>query len=437
MIENLKDKTVLVMDYGLFESTAVHLAKDFGKVLYYVPWKGAYPGSNKLLIGEGLDEITRVRDFFDHVPEADLIFFPDLGDGDLQVHLRAHGKRVWGTGKGENLENFRWRTKELMKKLGMPTSPCKKITGIDALRRELVERDGEKVWVKVSTMRADLETRSSEKYILSKPWIDDLQHRMGAKGPYMEFIVENDLPDAQEEGYDGWCIDGEFPSLAMLGYEIKGSGLVGRVMPYGQLPKTVRDVNSALAPTMKEYEYRGSWSSEIRDGILIDPCCRQPSPPSELYPEMYENFSECVWAGANGEIVEPIQKFKYGVEICIESDWSEKNWMPIYFPESVAPFVKLRNFTKFGDTYHVLPMNEGPRVGAVIGVADTLLEACVQAMLNAKAVEGFHIEADTEAVGKGLKTVSDAQEKGVQFVDEGETIPTDEEVSAAVEKASS
>jgi hypothetical protein len=431
MSDDLSSKSCLFYDYGLFLSVAEKLADSFGRVQYYMPWKGAYPGSNKLMIGDGLDRVERVRDFFDHVKEADLIYFPDLGDGDLQVYLQEQGKRVWGSGKGENLENFRWETKQLMKKLGLPTAPCKRVIGIEALRKELQNRDN--LWIKISTMRADGETWHHLTWKLSEPRVAELEWRLGAKAPHMEFIVEDDIPDAQEEGYDGWNIDGNFPSQAMLGYEIKGAGLIGRVMPYGKLPETVRLVNEKLSPEMRRLGYRGNFSSELRNGILIDPCCRTPSPPGELYPEMYENYADCVWEGADGNLIDPIPKYKYGVEICVESDWSEKNWMAIHFPKEIEPFVKLRNYTKMDGVYYVLPMNEGPRVGAVIGLGDTLKEAVEQAIYNAKQIEGFHIEADIESVSKGIKTITDAQENGVYFSDEGDDIPSTEEIQSAVE----
>jgi hypothetical protein len=428
---DLSSRRCLVWDYGLFESCAAKLGESFGEVLYYVPWKGAYPGSNKLLIGEGVDNLTRVRDFFDHVDEADLIYFPDLGDGDLQVYLREKGKRVWGSGKGENLENFRWDTKLLMKKLGLPTAPAKLIVGIEALRDELKGRDN--LWIKLSTFRADGETWHHLTWTLSEPRVAELEWRLGAKAPHTEFIVEDDIPNAQEEGYDGWNIDGGFPSLAMLGYEIKGSGLIGRVMPYEKLPDTVKLVNKKLGPEMKRLGYRGNFSSELRNGVLIDPCCRTPSPPGELYPEMYENYAECVWEGADGNLIDPIQKWKYGVEICVESDWSEKNWMAIHFPKEIEPFVKLRNYTKIDDVFYVLPMNEGPRVGAVIGLGNTLKEAVEQAITNAKQIEGFHIECDIESVSKGIKTITDAEESGTYFTDENDDIPSIEDIAQAVE----
>jgi hypothetical protein len=181
-MSDLSSKRCLCWDYGLFESVCAKLGESFGEVLYYVPWKGAYPGSNKLLIGEGVDGLTRVRDFFDHVDSSDIIYFPDLGDGDLQVYLREKGKRVWGSGKGENLENFRWETKLMMKDLGLPTSPAKLVVGIDALRSELKRRDN--LWIKISTMRADMETWHHLTWKLSEPRVAELEWRLGAKAPH-------------------------------------------------------------------------------------------------------------------------------------------------------------------------------------------------------------------------------------------------------------
>lgn len=93
---NLKSKTALIWDNGVFTEIAVTLAKDFGRVLYYVPWTSGMPKSNALMIGEGLEGVERVASPWAYYDDIDIWIFPDVYEGDLQEFLASKGKRVWG-----------------------------------------------------------------------------------------------------------------------------------------------------------------------------------------------------------------------------------------------------------------------------------------------------------------------------------------------------
>ena len=102
---NLKDKTVRIYGYGLFECfMALRLKRDFRKVELFIPWKASYPTPLKTQIGEGLPGVTKITNFFDGIGDVDLFCFFDVGDGNLQNYLRSKGKRVFGSGKAEELE---------------------------------------------------------------------------------------------------------------------------------------------------------------------------------------------------------------------------------------------------------------------------------------------------------------------------------------------
>ena len=117
---NLSTKSILIYDNGTFTSVAERLARDFGKVYYYSPWKGGFPQKKFTLMGDGLKGVERVNDFWDYVDSADICFFPDVIDGDIQVHLDSLDKKVFGSRKGEDLELDRVGMKETMKDLKLP-----------------------------------------------------------------------------------------------------------------------------------------------------------------------------------------------------------------------------------------------------------------------------------------------------------------------------
>ena len=275
MAENLRNKSVLVYEYGTFVGIAERLARDFGKVYYFSPWKSSFPQKKLVCIGEGLENIERVNSFWDYVDDADIIFFPDVIDGDIQVHLDTLGKHVWGSRMGENLELDRFGLKKLLKELKLPVGKYESVIGITNLRKYL--KSHKDIWVKVSCFRGDFETFKSVNYDFIETRLYEIEQNLGILKEEVEFLCENDLPDKVELGYDGYFVNGQFPTKSVCGIEIKDAGYIGIFKDYSKLPKPIIEVNTKLAPILKKYNYNNFFSTEVRvgkDGLgyLIDPC---------------------------------------------------------------------------------------------------------------------------------------------------------------------
>jgi len=401
-------------------------------------WKSSFPSSNQLMVGDGLPGVKRIRNFWDVVDEVDLFVFPDIYDGDIQKYLRTQGKRVFGGAKGENLELLRYETKELFKKLGMPVQPIKNIVGLEALRAHL--KDHENKYIKVSTTRGDFETFHHTTYKLTEPLLDELEHRLGAKKKVLEFVVEDAIEPAIENGYDGVCIDGQFAQKnSMYGFEIKDCGYALTIQRYTQMPKPVQFINEKLSPILKKYQYRGFFSTEVRidkakrDPYLIDVCARAGSPPNELYQEMVSNWGDIFWYGADGEVVEPEPIKRYGVEALIHSGWADKNWQAMYCPKETRKWMKLRNMTVIEGLTYVAPQQCSlPEIGAVIGIGDTLVDAIKHLCENACKIEGYDIDIKLDAIPKAIEEIKKSKEEyGYGFGDG--PIPTEMQVSKAMD----
>lgn len=436
---NLSEKTVCCVDNGLFVSIAQMLARSFGRVLYYSPWVNAFPKSNAMIIGDGLEDIERIKYPWDHLDEVDLWVFPDVYFSDMQMELVRQGRRVWGARKGDALELHRSESKELLRELGLEVGNYAVLDGMEELRLYLM--DHENVWVKVSLVRGDLETFHSINYELSKPKLDEVAHRLGAKATFAEFIVEDAIEDAVEVGYDGFTVDGQYPETSFFGFEIKDLGYVGMVKPYSRLPKPVLEVNAALASWFKRQQYRGFFSSELRitkdrTPYLIDPCARAGSPPSEVYQEMFSNWAEILWQGAEGILVNPVPVAKYGVEAMIHSAWADKNWQALSIEDDARQWVKLRNHTRIDGKDYCVPQEVGlPEIGAVIGIGDTIMEAIEHLRDNASQVKGYFVEIKLDSIPDALAQIEKGADYGVPFTDE--ELPDAEELADATEKVGS
>lgn len=399
---DLSTKTVCVFDNGLFPELAVSLGKSFGRTYYYSSWETSFPRSSSMLIGRGIEGVERIDSIWPYIDKIDVFAFADILHGPLQVYLRSIGKRVWGSGLAESLELHRAASKKWFRDLGLPVGPYRALRGMSELRRHLQMHDDQ--YVKISRSRGDMETFHAKSYELIEPRLDELEHALGATKDQTEFVVEESIPAKAEVGYDGFTVDGRFPAKALFGVETKDAGYVGQVVPYSTLPRGVGFVNQKLAPLFKDLTYRGFFSSEIRiaeDGTpyLIDPCCRMASPPGELYLYLIENLAEIIWAGSDGDLVDPAWKYDWGAQIVLHSDWAEHGWQPVKFDAALREHVKLHYLTVIDGTHYYVPQEvKFPEIGSVVAGGNTKEEAIKNAKEIAEQVEGYGIHFNIAAL---------------------------------------
>lgn len=410
-MENLKNKSVLIFDHGLQTELAVRLARDFGEVKYYVPWEAAFPKSSLSIIGDGLEGVKRVSSFWDNVDDADLIVFPDTYLGDKAEYLVKHGKRVFGPCRSEILENNRWKTKQLMKKVGLPLQHCVKIKGFESLIEYLKKHDN--VVVKLNTFRGDCETFIHDTYDTTQAqYLGDLLNKVGAKADILEFVIEDKI-EGIEPGYDGFVVDGNYSNIAMWGYEKKGTGYIGKIDKNNNLPPSMKLINDKLAPALKAGHGRTFMSTELivtkdQNGYLIDPTIRVAMPcVGAIQLEIFNNISEFIWFASGGKIIDLKANAKYGVGISIDSDWAEKHWTEIGFEQKYRQWIKLRMACRLNGKYYALPGFTS--VCSVIGTGNDI----------PKIINGIKKIAETLKIKESTYTISGLEDIYNKTIPEG------------------
>ena len=411
---DFSNKTCLIADHGLFVSWAHRLARDFGRVEYWTPsLDDLFPTARKSLIGEGFSDIKRVQDFFEAAKRADLIIFADVYFGDLLEHCRNDmNKRCWGAGAGEHLELERWKTKKLLEKAGLPTQNTERLIGIQALRDYLKENDDK--YVKVSRYRGIGETWHHLTYRLSEAKLDEMEHQIGMQKYIMPFLVEDAIDCEAEPGWDGFIVDGASSKTVIVGWEVKDKAYIGRVVEQKNICAGLVDINNALKSYFESHKYRGWFSSEGRitkDGKCypIDLTTRSATPAGESYQELYSNWAEIIWRGADGDVIEPKPVAKFASQVMMRSSWAERDWQNIYFPEKIRPWVKLYNACQIKNRLAIIPQEAAhlAEIGSVVGIGDTPDEVRRMVKLHAELIEGYRIEIDVAA----LDDAEDVMEK--------------------------
>lgn len=412
-------KSVCVVDNGIFAEVARSLSQAFGKVYYTSPWVADFPSSYKTELGEGFPDFERVRDIWDIVDDVDLFVFTDLHQGALQLYLADQGKRVWGSRNADELECQRVDAKALFAELGIPQAPYEVLTGMSQLRKYIKSRGATKLWIKIDLTRGDTETFSVEGYELAKGRLDLMEAEFGPIAESREFVVEDNLPDTLDIAIDTYCVDGEYPNKAMLGVEQKDMGYVCSVKDWDALPPKLVNIYDKLSTTLEKYQYRNLFALESRVGAggiwLADPCCRCGSPVSELELNMIANLPEIMWEGANGKLVEPKYKAKYGCEVLIKSQWSPEKPMLIKFPEEYRDQIKLRYAAQFNKETWILPQNSGEEVGAIVAYGESLEDCMEEVSEIGKQVKGTQLTVTTGSMDDLKDDLEKLASWGIKF----------------------
>jgi hypothetical protein len=402
--------TLVVSDLGLFTGIVETLAPHFERTFYTSPgWESPYQRLAPCSVGDGIPGITRINSIDDvYDQKADLYLFPDIAGGATQMRLASQGQRVWGGRMGEEIELKREAAKKLMASKGIPIGPYTVIVGTESLITYLKPRKD--VWIKTDTYRGDMETWHYLDWKISE---GRLRRECGKFDPYagstQRFIVEQNLVDSVEVAIDTYAIDDQFPDAALVGIETKGTGYLARFMTWPTIPKQLTAIYENMGPLLKRYRYRQLFALEIRitpDGKpnVTDPCMRFGFLPSEAIQVSHSNLAQIMYEGAGGRLVQPICKAPWVAALVLSSDQAQEHQLPVRYPDSVAPFVKLRQYGMRGGVRYVFPGDvKTPTIGAVVGLGPTADAAMKQCVEHAKLVQADGVEYESKALDEAYE----------------------------------
>lgn len=417
MAKKYPDKTLLVLDHGLFFDFALKLADDFKQVYYYVAWERSDSEMHMGCIGKEFKNgivldtfdgkrFKRVDSPFEVINEIDVVCSLDLYFGFLIETLRESGIPCFGAGTGEILEQDRLLMSKELLKVGLDSPKIKSIIGMTDLK-EYLKNNNDK-YIKISKYRATFETFHHETYELSEPLLDHIAVLLGPLKEVAEFLVCDPIEALFEEGVDTFCINGKLPTAMMQGCEIKGESYCCSIFNVEDLSKGNQRVNKGLSEILGKYGYNGFFSSEVRttkDGknYMIDLCARLGMPPNAIMQEYYDNIAEIIWEGANGNIVNPTSKYKYGLEALISTEWYTGNHRAIYFPEELRNNVKLLNCVKIDGNYYVMKVCDSLTIGSIVYPCNDLEEGKKALIKIAEQIKGYDLNIKTDSLDAAIE----------------------------------
>ena len=398
---DLFTKTIIVYDRGLYTYMAEFLARFYGKVLYYRHDSEIYPQGAQCQIGKGIPGVKWIDDFWGNVDSADVIFFPYVHDGGVQVYLKNHGYPVCGSGKVEKIEHDKQFLKKKLREIGMPVAPDHPVTGLDDLEKFLDGKKEKYVVKSVEHYRGDWETTTYKNAPSFKSYVSNVRQHVGPeRAKEMKFIIESWVESECETGCDGFMLNGVLAPWPTIGFEIKDEGYIARAVE--SLPSILQEGMDKMAPVYQDLGWHASpYSNENRitnDGKVLrtDDTWRCGNPPTCVTIEMYgEQYAQALYSLAHDQM--PLMKkpdFEYGAEIVLQSVWYIKNELHVSCPKDFGKYLKLNNmYMRDGERYcdPVLSQDDVSYFGSVIGVGHTLKDATNMAMEKLKEVSAMKL----------------------------------------------
>jgi hypothetical protein len=417
--KDIADVTFAVVDHGTYFPVAERLARDAKHVLYHIPNGESFPTFAMASRGDGHDEVECVQDIWARKSEVDCWVFPDTGDAGMQKELESQGFPVWGSKGAYVQETMRGVWLKTCKRLGLPMPKTHVIKGLTNLRLFFQEHEGETFHVKISRFRGDMETWKACEPCALRNKLAVLAMKFGPFQERVTFYVQEPVDTDIEGGADTYFVNGQYPDKVIIGYERKGESYFATWKERADMPVEIWKPSEAMTKLLSGYNYCNMVSSEVRvkgdESYLLDPCLRFPSPAGEEELEMYGNFSEIVYRGARGELMQPKMTAKFCGEAVIAYHGDREGWKSIRVPEEVRRWVKLYASGYEDGAYHFPPAQDPEAIGCAVGLGDTPEEVLDGLKWIAESLKDSPVELKITPMADLFEEIKKAEKEGIEF----------------------
>lgn len=398
---------ILVLDTGMSLEHALRLGRERNKVYYYTPWQWAFPRFKDFATGLGFSEIEKVLFWADYVDRVNLIASFDIGFGDIINFLRKKGYTCYGAGEGEKLEWFRFNTRKLQKKVGLPVQETALVRGVSKLRQYIAEHPNK--MVKLDLFRGDIESFYAKNYKKIELLIDEIESAFGPFKEQYEFMIEEAI-EGIEPGFDLFFSSTNYIKPYLYGYEIEKSAYIGQYT--NELPAPLEETARKLLPILKQLDYRGAISTEERivnekKHYLIDICARYAFPLSLIYTESILNYTELIYGIAQGKQIKlkPIARFIGCIPVI--SEHGSEYWVAVDFPLELRKKIKFHFAGKVGSNYYSIKGNE--TIAVAISWGNSVNEVIDDLLKTSEAIEAYGATPATASLLKAPEVLKEAE----------------------------
>jgi hypothetical protein len=184
------------------------------------------------------------------------------------------------------------------------------------------------------------------------------------------------------------------------------------------MPKVLSEVMDKLDPLLKKVDYRGPMSVEVRivpdgTGYVTDMTMRFAYSLSLIYTEYLENYSDVVWAVANGQDIVPKFRTKYIGGLALITAHGKNNWTRLMFPDSLRKNLKLEYACKVGKYYYLV---EGCEDIGMLVYANNSIEKILAVLQDmSRHVECLELDTNLDSLRDIRKSIEAGRKIGLNF----------------------
>lgn len=417
---DLSGKSILIMDRGLYAYLAPFMARYFGTVYYHCITGGAYESAPQSHIGKGIDKVHHLESPWSYINSVDVIFFPDVCDGDMQSYFRRMGHAVCGSGSGEMMELDKLYFHNSIKAAGLPVADMHLCKGLDEVYDYCAKHEAPLYLKCRDRYRDDWETTRYDNMFDLECFLNDKRAHLGVKrSKEIEILVYSPIESECEAGVDGFRLGGQMADNCCCGYEVKDKGFVAKI--FSKPPKIMQEVLDKTAGIYAGTDYQGPYSNEVRitakgEAYPIDETCRCGSPPTELLCEMYgESYAQAVWLLAHGELptVKPVAT--YGAQVVLESKHHCGCELHVAIPKEIEQWVKLKNYSQRDGEYYCTENGNEGIFGSVVAIGNSIEEATKLCIERIQMITARGMKYHTTVFDEAAAVIENGKRFGIGF----------------------
>jgi hypothetical protein len=387
-INEIGAQKFLILDGGEQVNIAERLGRD-AEVFYFVPWYDSDPKVDRPYVGLNLKGVTVVYDYWNHLKEADRIFFPDCYYEDLAENISEQGYIVIGPRKAAVLEY----DKEIMRKecmrVGLKMAEAEKIKGLKHLIRVLDGKEG--TIVKPKIFRGESETWEYKSKLSGQAKFDGISLSLGPFAESFEWFVEKPVKGL-EMGVDGITIDGELIYPMIWGCT-SGYMFLGRIDNPDKVPEPFKSTNSKLSKLFEEYKVKSFFGTEEiihedkKGSTFIDLAMRlSNSHISGIFTELIKNFPDFLFSMGSDKIIIPdVEATHVGSAVLVLSKEAEE-WVTIKSPKEMTN-LKLEYMSKNQEGDYIIAPRKQVTCGALVALGKSWDEVISKLQEDFKKIE--------------------------------------------------
>ena len=235
----------------------------------------------------------------------------------------------------------------------------------------------------------------------------------------IHFLVFEAIDTDIEIGGDTYCVDGAWPNLMLNGVEGKDKTYFAAVTKQTEMPEQLQEIMDAVSTELEHVRYRNqiSFEDRVKDGDhwWNDATQRGGMPSSASQYRLWENFPQIVWAGANGELVEPEPRHMFSIECQITAKCEKDTWITVELDPQLIGHCAF-SYCGFIDGCYVFPPDEihQGELGWFVVTGNDPSELLQEAKDLADLLPD-QLNADVESLASVIKEIETMDKSGIPF----------------------